>query len=401
MEGQTYPDGLNRELASSYHALTLELFLVAAIEDDPAEPVLSDRVWHWLASMLDAMASVLDVNGKPPRQGDDDGAFALVLDGAGFDRWASLLATGASVFGPCRWWPAVRGEDFRSAALSALAGKRPAGERPKGRRSHFTQGGLVLLRDLRPRSDEVWVRCDHGPLGFLSTAAHGHADALSVELRHGGVEVLADPGTYCYHGHDAWRAYFRSTIGHNTLELDGLDQCAAAGLFMWSDHPRSVLEHVSGLDKGDLADWQASHQGYQRLGSPATHRRRVRFDRAGRIVEITDQVESTALHGARLAFHLGPEVECRLEGATAWLAWPGHGARMDLPPLLEWSLHCGEEQPILGWYSPGFGLLQPAKVLVGTGRVGSSELVTRLAFLPDSTGTGARAQANEDENERV
>ena len=39
-----------------------------------------------------------------------------------------------------------------------------------------------------------------GPHGFLSIAAHAHADALSVEVRHGGVEILVDPGTYCYHG---------------------------------------------------------------------------------------------------------------------------------------------------------------------------------------------------------
>ena len=64
---------------------------------------------------------------------------------------------------------------------------------------------------------EIWCRCDGGPHGFLSIAAHAHADALSVEVRHDGVDVLADPGTYCYHGQPEWRQYFRSTLGHNTL----------------------------------------------------------------------------------------------------------------------------------------------------------------------------------------
>ena len=40
--------------------------------------------------------------------------------------------------------------------------------------------------------------------GFGSLAAHAHADALSVELRHDGVEVLCDPGTYSYHGEPRW-----------------------------------------------------------------------------------------------------------------------------------------------------------------------------------------------------
>ncbi|MST34736.1 hypothetical protein GHK86_18660, partial [Acidimicrobiaceae bacterium USS-CC1] len=64
---------------------------------------------------------------------------------------------------------------------------------------------------------------------FLSIAAHAHADALAVEVRHGGVDVLADPGTYCYHGEPAWRAYFRSTLAHNTLELGGTDQATSGG----------------------------------------------------------------------------------------------------------------------------------------------------------------------------
>ena len=49
----------------------------------------------------------------------------------------------------------------------------------------------------------MWCRRDAGPHGYLSIAAHAHADALSIEVRHDGVDVLADPGTYCYHGDDA------------------------------------------------------------------------------------------------------------------------------------------------------------------------------------------------------
>ena len=75
---------------------------------------------------------------------------------------------------------------------------------------------MTLLRTDDEQNPEIWCRCDGGPHGFLSIAAHAHADALSVEVRYGGVDVLADPGTYCYHGDPAWRSYFRSTIAHNT-----------------------------------------------------------------------------------------------------------------------------------------------------------------------------------------
>ncbi len=32
---------------------------------------------------------------------------------------------------------------------------------------------------------------------------------MSLKVRHGGVDVLADPGAYCYHGEPAWRSHFR------------------------------------------------------------------------------------------------------------------------------------------------------------------------------------------------
>ena len=66
-----------------------------------------------------------------------------------------------------------------------------------GRRDSPTPGSRCCAR---PARDEIWCRCDGGPHGYLSIAAHAHADALSVEVRYGGVDILADPGTYCYHG---------------------------------------------------------------------------------------------------------------------------------------------------------------------------------------------------------
>src|SRR6202012_2469501 len=104
-----------------------------------------------------------------------------------------------------------------------------------GRPSHLPDAGVAILRTHNGQTPEVrqdgeiWCRCDGGPHGFLSIAAHAHADALSVEVRCGGVDILADPGTYCYHGEPEWRKYFQSTIGHNTVEVDGQWQSLRGG----------------------------------------------------------------------------------------------------------------------------------------------------------------------------
>ncbi|HEY0780524.1 MAG TPA: alginate lyase family protein, partial [Gemmatirosa sp.] len=335
---QTFECGLNREMATDYHGFVLELALAAALEGEAAGVSLGAETWARLRRMTDAVASMVDVAMRAPRQGDSDDASGLLLGDPAYDRWGALLGTGAVLFGALDWWPRREGADVRTTLWTALATapRDLPGGRPALRRSLFEDAGMVILRDRGLTDDEIWCRCDHGPLGFLSLAAHGHAAALSIEVRYGGVDVLADPGTYCYHGEPRWRAYFRSTLGHNTLEVDGENQSVDGGAFMWLRHARARLLAAEGLDAGHVASWEAEHDGYARLDAPAIHRRTVALDRERRTLGIVDALQSAGAHDCRLAFHLGDTVDCTLVGSEAELRWPARdgttrSARLTLP----------------------------------------------------------------------
>jgi hypothetical protein len=388
---QTFADGLNRELATGYHGFALELGLAAALEGELAGHGLSDQVWDTLRRMTDALAAAVDARLRPPRQGDDDDGHGLLLDGPAYDRWAALLTTGAALFGPAPWWSAIPAGDVRTALWTRLAsGPLPGGARPARRPSLFLDAGMALLRDLDGRPDELWCRADHGPHGYLSIAAHAHADALAIEVRVGGVDLLADPGTYCYAAEPAWRSYFRSTMAHNTLEVGGVDQSVAAGPHLWTRQARGELEQATGMDGGPVAEWRAAHHGYRRLRAPAVHRRSVRLDRQARRLVIEDRLDTAGAHDCRLAFHLGPDVACALEGGRAVLEWPadqGRGAAtLALPDGLVWERLQGRTDPPAGWYSPAFGVRVPAVTLLGTGRIGRGRaLITVLQLDRGST----------------
>ncbi|MFG2744150.1 heparinase II/III family protein [Streptomyces chartreusis] len=376
LRANTFGSGLNRELATEYHGLVLELGLAAVAEADAAGVPVPAPVRLVLLRMTDALAAVVDSRLRPPRQGDADDGHGLIVDGAGTDRWASLLATGDAVFGRLAWWPEVTGTDVRTPLLAALI--RPGAievTRPASRPAHFADAGMTVLRG----PEEIWCRCDGGPHGFLSIAAHAHADALSVEVRHDGVDVLADPGTYCYHGQPEWRRYFRSTLGHNTLQLDGDDQSASGGPFLWTRHARSRVLVADTSDR-NVARWCAEHDGYQ--GS--VHRRRVELTGVSGELRIVDEVRGPN-RAVRLAFHLGPAITADLVGNRAVLTWTRDGeersAVLDLPGQLSWRAHRGESDPPLGWYSAGFGRKEPATTLVGTGSTDGAEgFVTVLGF---------------------
>jgi Heparinase II/III-like protein/Heparinase II/III N-terminus len=391
LEHNTFPSGINRELAFEYQGFVAELTLVALVEAAAAGCIPAPSTWSRLTAIIDAAAAALDTELQAPRQGDGDDGRGLVVDDPHANRWGTLLDAGAAVIGPMPWWPAAPA----SVVGVLLAAVRPAGAlgpvtRPDQRPSHFADAGLTILRTPAGSRPEIWCRCDGGPHGFLSIAGHAHADALAVELRHDGVDILADPGTYCYHGEAKWRSYFRSTLAHNTLEVAGRDQSTSGGPFLWRRHAVTRLHDVRIGELGEQT-WSADHDGYSDLEPPARHARRVTLDADRATVVIVDTLEGMGNHALRLPFHLGPLVQATKQtDRRVQLEWPGRDgpvlATIELPADLEWSLHRGESEPVLGWYSDRFGAKTPTTTLVGVGqsRPGGMRFETSVLF-PTST----------------
>ncbi len=385
----TFPSGVNRELASEYHWFVADLAFLAAAECDAARSPLPADTWQLLFRIVDAAADLLDSAGRPPRQGDGDDGYGLQLDGSPGRVCAALLSLGETIFGAHERWPRAEPTVF-STLVGALASRHvdaPGSQAMQGR-AHFEDAGITLLRAVGD-AGEIWCRCDAGPHGFLTTAAHGHADALSIEVRHDGVDIFADPGTYCYHDEPEWRSYFRSTRAHNTLELDQRDQSRSGGPFLWTQVAQTDLLELQFGAGGEIDVWSAAHDGYETLDSPARHFRSVQLDREHRRLIVVDRVETQGTHAVALRFHLGPTVLAEIDGSRARLRWPRRGhergcecaATLWLPDALTWTAHRGEEDPILGWYAPSFGVKVPSITLVGSGRSdGPLELRSELQF---------------------
>jgi hypothetical protein len=376
---QVDADGMDRELATDYHGFVAELLINAGLEGDAARSSLGDEYWIRVRSMIDAVAAVLDTSGRAPRQGDSDDAIALVVDGADFDRWASLLTTGSSLFGSLPWWPQTRQGDVRSSVLGAIAPPLGTlgGERPRTRPVSFDESGMTILRSESGPS-EIWCRCDAGPLGFSSTAAHGHDDALSIEVRCDGVDLLADPGTYCYQSEPLWRSYFRSIRAHNTLELANARHSQQTGPFIWSSS--ETCGSLVDAD-GDAQSWSGYCIRPHVDGGDIEHRRSVVIDDVEVTIDDTVDRETPVIS----RFHLGPDVDCGLEGAIAFLSWEVDGqarmATLELPEGLEWRSVRGDEDEPLGWFSPAYDVRVPVYTLEGIGEIGPGQaLTTRLVL---------------------
>jgi hypothetical protein len=143
-------------------------------------------------------------------------------------------------------------------------------------------------------------------------------------------------------------------------------------------------------ESGDVSTWSAEHYGYMTLDPPALHRRSVGLDKETRSIDIQDLIETSGRHAIKSALHLGPAVACRLQASVALLSWHSETgahrgfAKIELDGNLSWSVHRGETNPLLGWYSSSFGSVEPTSVLLGEGhcRPGGNLLHTTIIFSP-------------------
>jgi len=382
--GQTYPSGATREQAFGYHLFVLQLFLAAGVAGRRSGRDFPNGFWLRLERMF-AYAGALAAGGPPPFYGDADDGYALDLGDAPADIPA-LMQVGAALFD----WADRRGPALLpSEAVHWLFGTTPESRRQpplaigSGEEIEsvpFADAGYYVLQWGRRQSqDRVSVVFDCGELGFGSLAAHGHADALSVMVRAGGVDVLVDPGTYDYFSFPEWRRYFRSTRAHNTLAIDGADQSAQLGLFLWGH--RAVARCLDWHPRPGGGTVSGEHDGYRVLPVPATHRRTLDLDWATRTLTITDDVSSAGAHDLELSFHFSEQCEATIDGQHVAVAFPGGGAVLLFDERLAVTLSKGGEIGQGGWVSRGYHRKAPAWTARGTLRGATTvTLKTRLQF---------------------
>ena len=333
-EKQFHPDGVPAEQSPTYGAFSAEfLWLCVHITEAAGKP-LPGTIAERLHAFTRFIGWLSDSSGRVPAIGDDDEGCVLTL----MPRTPSYVA---------------------SVCQSITAVTAP----PQGIKT-FPEGGYSIIRERRG-GHELQLVFDHGPLGYLAIAAHGHADALAVVATLDGAPLFVDPGTYLYHSGGIWRDWFRGTRAHNTLNLDGADQSIIAGPFNWSHKARAILDEARGGEQWSLT---ASHDGYLRRFNQ-WHRRTLFATEEG--FSIRDQLEPNTGRSAEIVFQLAADVDVRLSGGAFVLTRAGKEVavlRFDPPG----EITCGkggEPGQGGGWQSSAFGVKFPAMRIAWRGVV--------------------------------
>jgi hypothetical protein len=367
-ERQYYPSGVNREQAFGYQLFATELLILAGIEAQRAKRPFGPDYRTRLLRASDAALGQVGAGGILPRYGDADDGMAFGLPGGG-DQVLGRIAIVAS-----RWLrregdPPRASLDQQLAARLLLSGLPSEGpdaalpDRPSpfGSRA-FPDAGLFVMTS-HEGDEEVFCLADAGELGYLSIAAHGHADALAFTLAVGDEQIVVDPGTYTYHLDPRARAYFRGTRAHNTITLDGQDQSVAAGPFLWTQRAQATMQEWRVHERGAVL--KASHDGYRRLADPVIHHRTLALD--GGVLTIDDELAGGDVHDVEWRLHLGPQCAARIQADECQISGGRHRLTLQLDKALRWDLLVGASQG--GWYSCHFNQRQKSVTVVGSGRL--------------------------------
>ena len=367
VERQIYPDGGGFEHSLPYLQFVLEMLVVFVRSCRETGDEVPGSIEDGLRRSLGFLAHIMDRNGNVPAIGDgDDGCvLKLAYGDSGMARW--LLNSGAVLLEESAWLSEDAEFDQKTAFLlgpgAAASWRRlKSSGRPKSPGSaFFPDSGIAVVRGSSPLN--MLFVGNGGRLGAEPLGGHGHADALSIWLSVSGRPVLVDPGTYLFHGGGKWRDYFRSTAAHNTIRIDKLDQAEILADFMYGRFYRIVDCRFA--DIGDSVSWSAEHDGYGRLRDPVAHRRSVIFDKLHDRIEIEDSLRCRGRHYIESRLHFHPERRVEREGDGYRIS--GGGPCLELRVDGKWTrqeLLKGSLDPMGGWYSPSFNVLEETVTLL-------------------------------------
>jgi len=323
---QVYPDGVQKELTSHYHWVSLANFepfadlskkLGRPIPEEYAKGV--EGMWNYLAWSM-----------RP------DGFGALNND-SDRDGNRNRVAKAAERYGR---------DDWTYIATNGAKGKKPEGLPSKA----FPWAGQLVMRSGFD-ADAHWAFFDVGPAGI----GHQHNDRLHLSVAAYGRDLLVDAGRYWYKS-DQWRKYFIGSKGHNVILIDGKVQRRGFNEVRQPAKGAFVFDPKFDYARGTFAD------GYEGLKGKATHQRAVGYVR-GVCWVVADKITTDAPRNIQALWHFHPDCTVEADGLHAASVDRDKGNLRVIPVAgPEWKLEMvkGQTKPDLqGWYSPRYNVKEP------------------------------------------
>ena len=371
LEKQFHADGFTVEQASYYHHFTVGFYLMVAVLRKQNGLPVSEDVFKTLEKTLEFSMNLTRPDGQLPMLGDIDSARSVYFYRPD-PMWnlRPFLALGAVLFGRSDMKD-VAGSQFEEV-LWILGSdgmnnfKKLENQKPNYTSRRFSHSGYYIMRDgWDATNNYCCFDCGEIAHGVFKdgtpSAAHGHGDILSFELCIDGEPLIIDPGFTTYFGPLEWHRYFRSTAGHNAIEVNDCGQAVHENRIAWSNVSSPILDHWVSTDEFDFVSGAIDR--FAQLGDKVSHNRTILFIKE-RYFFIMDKVEGDISNKAfqvKSSLHFCPGElsysENQLRYNTKLISF------LTLPEKTSVEIETGGEYPHQGWIAQGYGQKSPAPIL--------------------------------------
>jgi uncharacterized heparinase superfamily protein len=363
---QILPDGVGAEQSPTYQAFSMEMVALAAqLANDAGTPLAPD-VTERLVRGAEFLSWLSDRNGFVPAIGDDDEGRVIAQPPDREPRYVASVVAAIAGLGKS---PHI-GVPPRDAHLrdTIFASPQAAPSEHSGLRV-FGQGGISVADEVLS-GRRVHLVFDHGPLGLMPLAAHGHADALAIWLTIDDEPVFIDAGTYRYFSGGAMRAALREALVHNGLVIEGVSPSRAATAFSWKT---SAQAHLIKATHGPAWSVEGEHDGYQK-DFGVRHVRRIRRAETGFFIDDRLAGNARSLR-VTLRFLCHPGLAVALDGGDVMI----RGRRDSLCRIAPPPGFVAELAEAM--HSQRFGHLAPSLQIILAGVLGNEVATTEVAII--------------------
>nr|WP_321399887.1 alginate lyase family protein [uncultured Desulfobacter sp.] len=248
VEDQFHCDGMTVEQAFFYHHFTLGFYVTCILIRRMNKEPVPNRIMERIKSAMDVSRYIHMPDNTVPMRGDIDNARSICFsnrhswDFSFFQDLAVVLFKGSGfkkrrqVIPEELLWLLDEQDmntylDFHNEPdLSETALPSPE--------KIFKKSGYAIIKDSW-NSSSNFLCFDFGPIAHglshksIPSAAHGHADVLSIDLCAFGKPFLVDGGFNTYFGDLHWHKFFRMEEAHNTFMIQGLRQAQYVDRLTW------------------------------------------------------------------------------------------------------------------------------------------------------------------------
>lgn len=281
IEFQIFDDGSYIQHSMNYHRMVIQLlslaFKISAYNKEKFPSTIIRKSKSTLKFLYD---HVDEISGNTPNYGSNDGTLIFPLSNLEYANYKGQLNALSQIINNQVLFNEI--DTFEDIYWFGELPVRKNYEESKPQILRYDKNGYYLFKT---NSILIFIRCAD------IQSKSGNNDNLHIDIWKDGINIIRDSGTFGYNAEKKILDFFRGTISHNTIVIEGKDQIERGPRFVSLGSSKRL-----GKVKIDYSNEEFSLRGsinaFNHLGKNISHERDVYFNTNELKLTVIDKISN-------------------------------------------------------------------------------------------------------------